>query len=47
MEELENEEVKRELCVLAVEDMFESWSLETQEQVFAEWNDWQQGHCCV
>ena len=36
-EELENEEVNRELCALAVEDMFESWSPETQEQVLAEW----------
>ena len=47
MEELENEEVNRELCALAVEDMFESWSPETQEQVLAEWNDWQKGHHCV
>jgi len=41
MEELENEEMNRELCALAVDDMFESWSPETQEQVLAEWNDWQ------
>ena len=41
MEELENEELNRELCALAVDDMFESWSPETQEQVLAEWNDWQ------
>ena len=27
MEELENEELNRELCALAVDDMFESWSL--------------------
>ena len=47
MEELENEGVNHELCALAVEDMFESWSPETQEQVLAEWNDWQQGHHCV
>ena len=41
MEELENEELNRELCALAVDDMFESWSPEIQEQVLAEWNDWQ------
>ena len=41
MEELENEELNRELCALAVDDMFESWSPETQEQVLANWNDWQ------
>ncbi len=41
MEELENEEQNRELCALAVDDMFESWSPETQEQVLAEWDDWQ------
>ena len=41
MGELENEELNRELCVLAVDDMFESWSPEIQEQVLAEWNDWQ------
>ena len=40
MEELENEELNRELCALAVNDIFESWSPETQEQVLAEWNDW-------
>ena len=41
LEELENEEVNRELCALAVDEMFESWSPEIQEQVLAEWNDWQ------
>ena len=41
MEELENEELNRELCALAVDDMFESWSPEIQEQVLAEWDDWQ------
>ena len=41
MEELENDELNRELCALAVDDMFESWSPETQEQVLSEWNDWQ------
>ena len=51
MEELENEELNRELCALAVDDMFESWSPEIQEQVLAEWNDWQDepkksGHMC-
>ena len=41
MEELENEELNCVLCALAVDDMFESWSPETQGQVLAEWNDWQ------
>ena len=41
MEELENEELNRELCALAVDDMFGSWSPEIQEQFLAEWNDWQ------
>ena len=41
MEELENEELNCELCALAVEDMFESWSPEIQEQVLAEWDDLQ------
>ena len=40
MEKLENEELNRELCALAVDDMFESWSPETQDQILAEWNDW-------
>ena len=42
MEELENDELNRELCALAVDDVFESWSPETQDQVLVEWNDWQQ-----
>ena len=50
MEELENDELNRELCALAVDDMFESWLPETQEQVLVEWNDWQEpdksGHVC-
>ena len=50
MEELENEEQNRELCALAVDDMFESWSPGIQEQVLAEWNDWQEvtktGYTC-
>ncbi len=41
MEDLENEEQNRELCALAVDEMFESWSPEIQGQVLAEWNDWQ------
>ena len=50
MEELENEELNRELCALAVDDMFGSWSPEIQEQFLAEWNDWEEpnkpDHCC-
>ena len=50
MEELENEELNRELCALAADDTFESWSAETQEQVLSEWDDWQEpsksGHVC-
>ena len=50
MEELENDELNRELCALAVDDMLESWSPETQEQVLSEWNNWQEpgksGHIC-
>ena len=50
MEELENEELNRALCALAVDDMFESWSPEIQERVLAEWNDWEEptkpDHCC-
>jgi uncharacterized Zn-finger protein len=42
MEELENEEQNRELCALAVDEMFELWSPEIQEQVLAEWNDWKE-----
>ena len=41
MEELENEELNRELCALVVDNMCESWLPEIQEQVLAEWNDWQ------
>ena len=41
MDDLENEELNRELCALMVDDTFESWSPETQEQVLTEWNDWQ------
>ncbi len=41
LEDLENKEVNRELCALVVDEMFESWSPEIQEQVLAEWNDWQ------
>ena len=51
MAELENVEVNRQLCSV---DIF-SWSPETQEQVLAEWDDWQReeavaekpGNCCV
>ena len=42
MEELENEELNRGLCALVVDDMFESWSPETQEQALSEWNDWEE-----
>jgi uncharacterized Zn-finger protein len=38
MSELENDEVNRQLCAV---DTF-SWSPETQEQVLAEWDDWQE-----
>ena len=41
MEDLENEELNRELCELTADNTFESWSPETQEQVLAECNDWQ------
>ena len=48
MVELENDEVNRQLC--AVDEMFDSWSPETQGQILAEWNDWRQdgnpGHSC-
>ena len=37
MAELENDEVNHQLCSV---DIF-SWSLETQEEIVAEWNDWQ------
>ena len=49
MPELENDELNRELCAVAADEMFESWSPETQEQVLAEWDDWQQeksDHSC-
>jgi uncharacterized C2H2 Zn-finger protein len=50
MSELENAEVNRQLCAVAADEMFDSWSPETQEQILAEWNDWRQdenpGHCC-
>ena len=46
MEELEDVELNREVCALAVDDMFKSWSPEIQEQVLAEWNDWED-HCCT
>ncbi|CAB4013583.1 Hypothetical predicted protein [Paramuricea clavata] len=38
MADLENEEVNRQLCAVAVDDLFESWSPETQECMLAEWN---------
>jgi uncharacterized Zn-finger protein len=38
MAELENDEVNGQLCSV---DIF-SWSLETQEQILAEWDDWQE-----
>ena len=41
MDDFENKELNRELCALTVDDTFESWSPGTQEQVLAEWNDWQ------
>jgi hypothetical protein len=37
MSELENAEINRQLCTV---DTF-SWSPETQEEILAEWNDWQ------
>ncbi len=45
---MENDEVNRQLCAV---DTF-SWSPETQEQILAEWNDWQNeseksGLCCA
>ena len=43
MSDSENEELNRQLCAIAVDDMAESWSPETQQQVLAEWNDWQDG----
>ena len=41
MSELENAEVNRQLCAIPAHEMFDSWSPETQEQILAEWNDWQ------
>jgi uncharacterized Zn-finger protein len=38
MAELENDEINRQLCSV---DIF-SWSPETQEQILAEWDDWQE-----
>ncbi|CAB3979089.1 Zinc finger 271 (Zinc finger 7) (HZF7) (Zinc finger ZNFphex133) (Epstein-Barr virus-induced zinc finger, partial [Paramuricea clavata] len=49
MAELENEDVNRQLCAV---DTF-SWSPGTQEQILAEWDDWQEptaeksGNCCI
>ena len=48
MAEFENDELNRQLCAVAADEMFECWSAETQEQVLAEWNDWQKpGHCYI
>jgi uncharacterized Zn-finger protein len=41
MADLENAEVNRQLCAVPTEEMFDSWSHETQEEILAEWNDWQ------
>jgi hypothetical protein len=41
MSELEIADVNRQLCAVAVDEMSDSWSPETQEQILAEWNDWQ------
>jgi hypothetical protein len=51
MADLENAEVNRQLCAVATHEMFDSWSPESQEQILAEWNDWQEeseksGLCC-
>ena len=51
MAELENDEVNRQLCAVATDEMFESWLPETQEASLTEWNDWQEeseksGLCC-
>jgi ribosomal protein S15P/S13E len=40
MADLENAEVNRQLCAVATDEMFDSWSPETQEEILAEWNDW-------
>ena len=42
MAELENDEVNRQLCAVAADEMIDFWSPETQEQILAEWNDWRQ-----
>ena len=53
MAELENDEVNRQLCAVAADEMFDSWSPETQEAALAKWDDWQEptaekpGNCCV
>ena len=47
MAQLENEEFNRELCALAFEDtvwLLAAWSPETQEQILAEWEDWQEAN---
>ena len=50
MADLENDELNHQLCAVATEEMFESWSPETQEQILSEWNDWRRdgipGHSC-
>ena len=50
MADLENDELNRQLCAVTTDEMFESWSPETQEQILAEWNDWRRGgnpgHSC-
>ena len=51
MADLENAEVNRQLCAVDTDEMFDSWSPETQEEILAEWNDWQEeseksGLCC-
>ena len=42
MSDSENDELNRQLCAVATEEVFEFWSSEVQQQVLAEWNDWQQ-----
>ncbi|CAB3996383.1 Zinc finger and SCAN domain-containing 22 [Paramuricea clavata] len=49
--DLENVELNRQLCAVATDEMFESWSPETQEQILSEWDDWHEeseksGLCC-
>jgi hypothetical protein len=50
MADLENDELNHQLCAVAADEMFESWSPETQEQILSEWNDWRRdripGHSC-